>query len=125
MTHSHIFSANENSQLPSRSTVLEVSKLYAQRCHCQPLPLFRAGELPANIDNYGWDVLLAILAVALRFSDDPGSLDGLAAHHSQIYADKSLQFITTTVIQGKVALGTVQALCLLAFVDLTGTCLST
>jgi hypothetical protein len=104
---------------PPLSTILAVTKLYSYHCHCQPLPLFRLDQLRECPETYNWEVLFAILAVALRFSDDTSLRDDMV-RRSREYAERSLQLVMKKVTEGKVELSTLQALCLLAFKNFTG-----
>lgn len=99
--------------------MLAVVKLFAYHCHCQPLPLFHIEHLLESAETYNWEVLLAILAVALRFSDDV-AFHGDKLQHSHIYAEKAIQLVMRKVAAGEVRISSLQALCLLVFVDLTG-----
>lgn len=71
------------------------------------------------METYSWEVLYAILAVALRFLDDASSRDDIL-HKSQRYAEKSLKLVMKTVTEGTVQISTLQALCLLTLIDITG-----
>lgn len=93
-------------------------ELYAYHCHCQPLPIFQIEHLRENFKEYSWDVLFAILATAVRFLDSPASTE-VQLQHSRSYAEKSWRLIMSKFIEGVVELSTLQALCLLIFVDLT------
>ncbi len=98
---------------------MAVAKLYAHHCHCQPLPLFRIEQVRENAETFSWEVIYAILAVASRFSDDASLQDDYICQPPE-YADKALLLVMRKVTEGRVELSTLQALCLLAFVDLTG-----
>lgn len=69
--------------------------------------------------DYDWDVLYAILATATRFLEDPASSEG-NSEDSRSYAEKSWRLIMMKVANGTVELSTLQALCLLIYVDLAG-----
>jgi hypothetical protein len=87
-------------------------------CDCQPLPLFHRPTFISSLRNRDPELLLAILALTLRFSDN--SMRASHKEHADGYVEAARRIISKKVFDGNVELSTIQSLCLLALVDFTG-----
>ncbi|PQE27634.1 C6 transcription factor protein [Rutstroemia sp. NJR-2017a BBW] len=99
-------------------TIVGLVETYIRRCDCQPLSIFDVDNLRSTSDSYKPEVLLSILALALRFSDSnqvPGDSMQLAVQ----YAERTRQIVMQKIIDENVDMSTLQALCLQAFFDIT------
>ncbi|KAG4440375.1 hypothetical protein IFR05_004168 [Cadophora sp. M221] len=104
--------------LPSWDVIQRAAETYLQYCDCQPLPLFQRSNFIRTLRNRKPEVLLSILAVALRFSEDQQS----RTNHARVsngYVEAARTIISKQVFEGNVELSTIQALCLLTIVDFT------
>jgi hypothetical protein len=84
--------------------------------------LFCQDQLITTIRDRDPELIFAILALALRFSDHPLSRDSLE-QHTLDYADIARTMVMRRVSEGPVELSTLQSLCLLSLVDFTSKCL--
>ncbi|KAH6698382.1 fungal-specific transcription factor domain-containing protein [Leptodontidium sp. MPI-SDFR-AT-0119] len=111
-------SGSSEKNLPSWDVIQRAAEIYLQYCDCQPLPLFQRSSFIRTLRNRKPEVLLSILAVALRFSEDRQS----RTNHARVangYVEACRTIISKQVFEGNVELSTIQALCLLTIVDFT------
>lgn len=89
-----------------------------QFCDCQPLTLFDGENFLETIKDRSPEVLFAILALALRFSDEPVLRDNIS-DLTEGYAEAARRIVMHQVTNGPVELSTLQTLCLLSLIDFT------
>jgi hypothetical protein len=112
-----------DSRLPTWETIQSVAETYLLYCDCQPLPLFHRQSFIRSLRSRDPELLFAILALALRFSDN-----AIQASQTELvgsYVEAARTIISKRVFDGLVELSTIQSLCLLALVDFTGASKST
>ena len=105
--------------LPSWDVILGAAETYLQYCDCQPLPLFQRSSFIRTLKDRRPEVLLSILAIALRLTEDQQSRN----NHARLttgYVEAARTIVSKQVFEGAVELSTIQALCLLTIVDFTG-----
>jgi hypothetical protein len=102
--------------MPSWDIIVEVAELYLLYCDCQPLPLFHRGSFIEILATRDSELILAMLALAIRFSDNSRMserpMDLIAG-----YAEESRTLVMSKIVKGSVELSTLQSLCLLTLVD--------
>lgn len=87
-------------------------------CESQPLPLFHRGSFLASLQTREMEIIYAMLALSLRFSDAyPRTRDLTELVNS--YAEVARGLVMKRVSEGPVELSTLQCLCLLSLVDFT------
>lgn len=104
--------------LPSWDVILGAAETYLQYCDCQPLPLFQRSSFIRTLKDRRPEVLLSILAIALRLTEDQQSRN----NHARLttgYVEAARTIVSKQVFEGAVELSTIQALCLLTIVDFT------
>lgn len=106
------------SLLPPYEMIKSLAEKYLLYCDCQPLPLFHPGTFIATLGTRDPELLLSILALALRFSDD---LNVRSRREELItnYAEEARKAVMRRVSEGPIELSTLQSLCLLTVVDFT------
>ncbi|KAF7122712.1 hypothetical protein CNMCM5793_000822 [Aspergillus hiratsukae] len=105
--------------LPTWEKVLAVAELYLLYCESQPLPLFHRNSFISSLSTRDPEILYAILALSLRFSDeDCQGLNDLATLVSG-YTEVARGLVMRRVSEGPVELSTLQCLCLLSLIDFT------
>ncbi|KAK0664732.1 hypothetical protein DIS24_g245 [Lasiodiplodia hormozganensis] len=104
------------STLPQWDTIVSVAELYLLYCNGQPLPLFDPKTFISTLGTKDPEVLFGILAVAVRFSDDPLYRDR-REQAVRGYAEAARTLVMRRVSHGPIELSTLQALCLLSLVD--------
>ncbi|RLL98765.1 hypothetical protein CFD26_103276 [Aspergillus turcosus] len=105
--------------LPTWEKVLAVAELYLLYCESQPLPLFHRDSFISSLSTRDPEILYAILALSLRFSDeDCQGLNDLATLVSG-YTEVARGLVMRRVSEGPVELSTLQCLCLLSLIDFT------
>lgn len=97
----------------------ELVELYIQHCDCQPISLFDIDHLHHNFAIYGLEVSYSILAHAFPFSQNP-HWQNSKREASTEFAQKARTLVREKIDKGDVSISTLQALCLLAFLDITG-----
>ena len=108
----------ESSKLPPWETIVEAADTYLLYCDCQPLPLFRRHGFIQSLSTRDTEVLFAMLALTLRFSENASFLDD--RHElARDYMETSRKTIMKKVTDGMVELSTIQSLCLISLVDFT------
>jgi hypothetical protein len=67
--------------------------------------------------NRDTEIILSVLALALRFVDDPG----IRANNEEIdsFIEAARNIVAKKIFEGTVELSTIQSLCLLSLVDFT------
>jgi hypothetical protein len=95
---------------------LNAAETYLLYCDCQPLPLFHRSTFIRNHKDRDPEVLFALLALTLRFIEDP-QLYGNQASVVRGYVEAARTLISKKIFDGAVELSTLQALCLLSLVD--------
>ncbi|KAG9229599.1 fungal-specific transcription factor domain-containing protein, partial [Amylocarpus encephaloides] len=111
--------AQSNNSLPSWEIVEAIAETYLLYCDCQPLPLFHKSSFQVSLRERDPEVLLAILALASRFSDLRTLEDGRRAEVAASWAGEARAIISKRVFDGNVEFSTIQSLCLLTLVDFT------
>lgn len=99
---------------------MSIAKTYLLYCDCQPLPVFCRKEFIETLSERDPEVILSILALAIRFSDEDVFRDNqfeLVAG----YVEAARSIISGKIFGGRVELSTLQSLCLLSLVDFTST----
>ncbi|KAB8211736.1 hypothetical protein BDV34DRAFT_185163 [Aspergillus parasiticus] len=105
--------------LPTWENVLAIAELYMLYCDSQPLPLFHRDSFLSSLGNRDPEVIYAILALSVRFSEDQyRDANDLAARTSG-YTEVARSLVMRRVSEGPVELSTLQCLCLLSLVDFT------
>ena len=102
--------------LPPWEVIVPVIELYTKYCDSQPLPLFCCKDLIDTIKQRDREVLFAILALSIRFSDDAFFFHA-GPSLSKKYSEISRRIVMQRVSEGPVELSTLQSLVLLALVD--------
>lgn len=117
--------ANDESNLPSWQAMHNIAQTYLTYCDSQPLPLFHRKSFQQTIRTRDQELLLAILALTLRFTDEV-AVRGLSKHEQVAgYVEGCRKIVSGKVFEGSVELSTIQCLCLLSLVDFTSTSCTT
>lgn len=104
---------------PPWEEILPIAELYLLYCDSQPLPLFHRETFLANLQSREPEIIFAILALSLRFSDDSYRNENDQANLVNGYAEVARGLVMKRVSEGPVELSTLQCLCLLSLVDFT------
>ncbi|RFU31138.1 hypothetical protein B7463_g5214, partial [Scytalidium lignicola] len=104
-----------NETLPPWDVITETARNYLLYCDCQPLPLFHASTFLQSLKNRRPEILLSILALALRFNEGFNAHTDI--HLLNGYTEDARHIVMKSVTDGDVGLATLQALCLLSLVD--------
>jgi hypothetical protein len=127
------FSAANNSQLPSGMTtsdpsasvilppwdeIIPLAELYLLYCESQPLPLFHRSSFINSLQTRDVEIIYAILALSLRFSNSHHDAHTLSEQVNS-YAEVARGLVMKRVSEGPVEVSTLQCLCLLSLVDFT------
>ena len=104
--------------MPPRDAIVEVVNGYFQYCHMQPLWLVDRNDL-ADLEECCEEIVLSLLALSLRYSRHPFFERGSEAMSNK-YAQLAREHIMFRIAQGKIALSTIQGLCMLAFANFLG-----
>ncbi|KAL4937862.1 hypothetical protein BDV06DRAFT_232295, partial [Aspergillus oleicola] len=107
------------SETPSRRNdpVAHIAlQLFHTYCNYQPLPLFHHKSFLATAGYRDPELLLAMQALGLRFSGN-GIADSEIEQQIKDWTERSQQMVMARVTEGSVELSTLQALCILAFID--------
>ena len=111
--------SNPSTPLPSWDRVLSIAELYLLYCESQPLPLFHRSTFLSTLGNRDPEIIYAILALSIRFSErSSGNADELVDTVTS-YTEVARSLVTKRVWEGPVELSTLQSLCLLSLVDFT------
>jgi hypothetical protein len=111
-------SADLKSTLPPWDIIVTIAELYLLYCDCQPLPLFERDSFMASLETRDPEVLLSLLALASRFSDDP-RIQASLTNNVKGYTDAAKALVNRRVTEGPVEISTLQTLCLLSLLHFT------
>ena len=111
-------SADLRSTLPPWKDIVAAAELYLLYCDCQPLPLFNRDSFIVTLETRDPEVLLSMLALASRFSEDPNIRANLA-EIAKGYVESARALVNRRLSDGPIELSTLQTLCLLSLVDFT------
>lgn len=104
--------------LPPWQEILPIAELYFLYCDSQPLPLFLKSSFLAKLQTRHIEIIYAMMALALRFSDSHcQNTDVMEVVNT--YAEVARGLVMKRVSEGPVELSTLQCLCLLSLVDFT------
>lgn len=98
-----------------------MAELYLLYCDSQPLPLFHGKTFLASLPKRDAEVVLAILALGIRFTTSYCN-DDYYIHEVNSYAEVARGLVMKRVSEGPVEISTLQCLCLLSLVDFTSEC---
>ncbi|KAJ5584188.1 uncharacterized protein N7459_003988 [Penicillium hispanicum] len=104
--------------LPSWEEITLIAELYLLYCDSQPLPLFHRDSFLASLQKRDIEIIYAVLALSLRFSDTYRDASGLTKLING-YAEVARGLVMKRVSEGPVEISTLQCLCLLSLVDFT------
>ncbi|BCR83303.1 putative C6 transcription factor [Aspergillus chevalieri] len=111
--------ANPMTPFPPWNTVLSIAGLYLLYCECQPLPLFHRATFVRTLGGRDPEIIYAVLALSIRFSEELYANDDELVEMVNSYAEVARGLVTKRVWEGPVELSTLQSLCLLSLVDFT------
>lgn len=104
--------------LPPWEDIVAAAELYLLYCDCQPLPLFDRDSFINTLENRDPEVLLCLLALTSRFSDDVSIRSNLfEVVKGYIKAARAL--VIRRLSDGPIELSTLQSLCLMSLVEFT------
>jgi hypothetical protein len=109
---------DSRSTLPPWQDIVAAAELYLLYCDCQPLPLFNRDSFISSLETRDPEVLLSMLALASRFSDDTDIRSNLT-ETVKGYAEAARALVIRRLSDGPIELSTLQSLCLLSLVDFT------
>jgi len=109
---------NSSTILPPWEEIIPIAELYLLYCESQPLPLFHRSSFITNLKVRDVEIIYAILALSLRFSDSYRSYPDLTGLVNG-YAEVARGLVMKRVSEGPVEISTLQCLCLLSLVDFT------
>lgn len=109
---------NQSTILPQWEEIIPIAELYLLYCESQPLPLFHRSSFIANLKQRDVEIIYAILALSLRFSDSYRNYPDLTGLVNS-YAEVARGLVMKRVSEGPVEISTLQCLCLLSLVDFT------
>ncbi|KAJ5168995.1 uncharacterized protein N7482_004589 [Penicillium canariense] len=104
--------------LPPWTAIGPIAELYLLYCESQPLPLFHRSSFINSLQTRDIEVIYAILALSLRFSDSHRDSHNLTEQVNS-YAEVARGLVMKRVSEGPVEVSTLQCLCLLSLVDFT------
>lgn len=105
--------------LPPWEKVLAIGELYLLYCESQPLPLFHRETFLRSLQGRDLEVIYAMLALGIRFSEESYRDTDDLANRSNSYAETARNLVMRRISEGPVELSTLQCLCLLSLVDFT------
>jgi hypothetical protein len=97
---------------------MPIAELYLLYCDSQPLPLFHRSSFLASLPTRDVEIIYAIFALTLRFSDTYHNSRDLTEQVNG-YAEVARGLVMKRVSEGPVEVSTLQCLCLLSLVDFT------
>ncbi|PYH40757.1 putative C6 transcription factor [Aspergillus saccharolyticus JOP 1030-1] len=112
-------SLNTFTPLPRWEKVLSIAELYLLYCDGQPLPLFHRHSFLHSLPTRDPELIYAILALSVRFSNDEASSPDELPSLINGYTEVARSLVMKRVSEGPVELSTLQSLCLLSLVDFT------
>lgn len=104
--------------LPPWDEVMPIAELYLLYCDSQPLPLFHRSSFLASLPTRDVEIIYAVFALSLRFSDTYQNSGDLTEEING-YAEVARGLVMKRVSEGPVEVSTLQCLCLLSLVDFT------
>ena len=104
--------------LLQEAEIKQAGRLYLTWCQNQPVSLFDDDTFLATLGSRDPELLLALQALCLRFP--PGSLTSTRRRKLGAMSRRSRALAMGRVEGGQVDLSTLQTLCLLSMVDLSG-----
>lgn len=96
-----------------------MAKLYLLYCESQPLPLFHRDTFISSLGSRDPEIIYAMLALSVRFSDQSYRDTNELVNLANSYAEVARSLVMKRVSKGPVELSTLQSLCLLSLVDFT------
>lgn len=108
----------ESASLPPWEDIIVAAELYLLYCDCQPLPLFDKNSFISSLEIRDPEVLLSMLALTSRFSDDPTVRSNLTEVVNG-YMEAARALVIQRLSDGPIELSTLQSLCLLSLIDFT------
>jgi hypothetical protein len=105
--------------LPTWEKVLAVAELYLLYCESQPFPLFHRDSFLSSLSTRDPEILYAVLALSIRFSDEDCQGSNDLATLVSGYTEVARGLVMRRVSEGPVELSTLQCLCLLSLIDFT------
>lgn len=106
-----------NIPFPTWEKVLAIAELYLIYCHSQPLPLFQKEGFLDSLRSRDPEIVYAMLALSIRFSQDESSQTGGFTSLVNGYTEVARGLVMRRVSEGPIELSTLQSLCLLSLVD--------
>lgn len=110
------YCADFPSALPPWEDILAAAELYLLYCDCQPLPLFDRDSFISTLESRDTEVLLSMLALTSRFSED-AQTQATEVVTGHVEAARTL--VMQRLSDGPIELSTLQSLCLLSLIDFT------
>jgi hypothetical protein len=104
--------------LPPWEEIVPLAELYLLYCESQPLPIFHRSSFIGSLQTRDIEIIYAILALSLRFSDSHRHSHSLSEQVNG-YAEVARGLVMKRVSEGPVEISTLQCLCLLSLVDFT------
>jgi hypothetical protein len=104
--------------LPPWDEIVPLAELYLLYCESQPLPLFHRSSFINSLQTRDIEIIYAILALSLRFSNSHRDAHILSEQVNS-YAEVARGLVMKRVSEGPVEVSTLQCLCLLSLVDFT------
>jgi hypothetical protein len=98
---------------------MSIAELYLQYCDAQPLPLFHRDDFLNSLETRDPEVIYAILALTIRFSDEQYKDMNELMVRINGYTEMARGLVMRRISEGPVELSTLQCLCLLSFIDFT------
>ncbi|KAL4930250.1 Zn(II)2Cys6 transcription factor [Aspergillus undulatus] len=109
----------QTTETKQSSTIAHTAlQLFYTYCNFQPLPLFHHKSLPDSSASRDPELLLTMQALGLRFTPN-GIADPEVDKQITEWTESSRRMIMARIAEGSVELSTLQALCLLAYIDYT------
>ena len=108
---------NPTTPFPTWEKVLSMAGLYLIYCHAQPLPLFHRDSFLNSLGSRDPEIIYAMLALSIRFSDDVNSTTNDLTSLINSYTEVARGLVMKRVSEGPIELSTLQSLCLLSLVD--------
>ncbi|KAH8890453.1 hypothetical protein GQ53DRAFT_721685 [Thozetella sp. PMI_491] len=102
--------------LPPWEVMLILADDYLRYCDCQPLPVFYRETFCSTFPDRDPEVVYSVLALTMRYSDNPWARRN-AARDCVKYRQAAHQIVLSRVLEGRVELSTIQALCLLSLIE--------
>lgn len=104
--------------LPPWEEIVAAAELYLLYCDCQPLPLFDRDSFINTLETRDPEVLLSMLALTSRFSNDVNTRSNLF-EIVKGYIEAARGLVIRRLSDGPIELSTLQSLCLMSLVEFT------